>query len=55
MFPLLTLAKPICLLFHLVYVNLNWIDAQKASQEKRVPPPYVGVESQLLPQSFTIY
>ena len=27
--------QPICLLFHLIYLNLNWTDAQKSSQEKR--------------------
>ena len=32
MFLLLTLAKPISLLFRLIYVNSNWINAQKSSE-----------------------
>ena len=42
MFPLLILAKSICLLFHLTYVKSNLIDAQKASQGKDAPPPEWG-------------
>ena len=30
----LSLAKPICILFHLMYVDLNWIVAQNTSQGK---------------------
>ena len=37
-FLLLTLAKPICLLFHLTYVKSNWIYAQKNSEGKREAP-----------------
>ena len=33
----LSLAKPICILFHLMYVNLNCIDAQNTSQGKGKP------------------
>ena len=44
LFSLLTLAKTICLVFHLMSVNSNWTDAQESSQEKRndgmtFPPP----------------
>ena len=55
MFSLLTLAKPICLLLHLMYLNLNWIDPQKSSQEKSNVPPTSRVEAQLPPQSLNIY
>ena len=38
MFSILTLANPICPLFHLINVNSNWIDPQKISQGKiKVP------------------
>ena len=46
MFPLLTLAKAICTLFHLTYMNLNWIDAQKTNQGV-----CAAVEGQLSPQT----
>ena len=49
MFPLLTLAKAICTLFHLTYMNLNWIDAQKTNQG--APYPCAAVEGQLSPQT----
>ena len=28
---------PISLLFHILYMNLKWIDAQKSSQEEKEP------------------
>ena len=34
MFSLPRLIKPVCLLFYLMHVNSNWIDAQKSSQLK---------------------
>ena len=55
MFPLFPLAKSICLLFHLTYVNSNWINAQKTSQWKKGGLPWVGVEAQLTPESLNIY
>ena len=55
MFPLLTSAKLICLLFHLTYVNSNWIDAQKSKSRKKGGVLYAGVEVQLTPQSLKIY
>ena len=50
MFLILTLANPICPLFHLINVNSNWIDPQKISQGKIKVPP-----TQLPPQIFNIY
>ena len=35
LFSLLTLAKTICLVFHLMSVNSYWTDAQESSQEKK--------------------
>ena len=43
------------LLIHLMYVNLNWSDAQKTSQGKWEPPLRWGVETQLPPQNLKIY
>ena len=45
------ISKPICLLFHLTYVNSNYVDAQRTSQRKREPPlPCMEVEAQLPPK-----
>ena len=62
MFSLLTLAKPICLLFHVMHLNSNLIDLRKSSQLKsEVPPTWVvgekgeGVEVQHSPQTLIIY
>ena len=54
MFSLLTLAKPICLLFHIAYKNSIRIDAPKSSQEKRehptpTPIPYTTVLYPIIP------
>ena len=48
----LTLHKTHLPIVHLIYVNSNWIDAQKISQEKKGGPSPLrgGVEAQLSPQ-----
>ena len=62
MFSLLTLAKPICLLFHVMYLNSNLIDLRKSSELKSEALPTCvvrekgeGVEAQLSPQTLIIY
>ena len=50
MFSILTLANPICPLFHLINVNSNWIDPQKISQGKiKVPPQIFNIYYTSLP------
>ena len=44
-----TLAKPICLLFHLTYVKSSWIDVYKTSQGKW-EAPCAGEEARFPPQ-----
>ena len=41
------ISKTICLFRHLMYMNSNWIDVQKASEGKWEAPQCVGLETQL--------